>query len=402
MKSETATPSAAAPAGRSSRTALQRWVWLHKWSSLVCTLFMLLLCLTGLPLVFYHEIDHALGKHVEAPEMDAGTPHLPVDRVVEAARGHHPDLVPLYLFREEDEPHMWVVKMDTRPDTDETKSKFSVIDARTGAVLGEPRFDEGFMHLMYRLHVDLFAGLAGRLFLGAMGLLLVLSLVSGVVLYAPFMRKLDFGDVRRGRSTKLWWLDMHNMLGIVTVTWALVVGGTGVINTWADLILKAWQAEQVAALKSAGGAAPAGGGGTTSVQSLVDAALAAEPGMAVATIAFPGTLLSTPSHYAVFLHGDTPLTSKLLKAVLVDPASGTVTETGPRPWYATALLVSQPLHFGDYGGLPLKVLWALLDLVTIVVLWSGLVLWWRKHGQADAGQAASRASRITVAAKGGA
>ena len=242
---DTATASCTS-AVRPRATSLQRWVWVHKWSSLVCTLFMLLLCLTGLPLVFYHEIDHALGKHIEAPEMAAGTAHLPVDRIVESARRHHPDLVPLYLFKEEDEPDMWVVKMDTRPDTDETQAKFSVVDARTGEVLGEPRFDEGFMHLMYRLHVDLFAGLAGRLFLGFMGLLLVVALVSGVVLYAPFMRKLDFGEVRRSRSTKLWWLDMHNMLGIVTVTWALVVGGTGVINTWADLILKAWQAEQVA------------------------------------------------------------------------------------------------------------------------------------------------------------
>lgn len=39
------------------------------------------------------------------------------------------------------------------------------------------------------------------------------------------------------------------------------------------------------------------------------------------------------------------------------------------------LALSQPLHFGDYGGLPLKLLWALLDLLTIVVLASGLYLW---------------------------
>jgi uncharacterized iron-regulated membrane protein len=41
----------------------------------------------------------------------------------------------------------------------------------------------------------------------------------------------------------------------------------------------------------------------------------------------------------------------------------------------TTLLVSQPLHFGDYGGMPLKVIWALLDLLTIIVLGSGLYLW---------------------------
>ena len=40
--------------------------------------------------------------------------------------------------------------------------------------------------------------------------------------------------------------------------------------------------------------------------------------------------------------------------------------------------MSQPLHFGDYGGLALKLLWALLDVLAIVVLGSGLYLWLRK------------------------
>ena len=35
-------------------------------------------------------------------------------------------------------------------------------------------------------------------------------------------------------------------------------------------------------------------------------------------------------------------------------------------------------HFGDYGGLPLKLLWALLTLVTIWVLWTGVMLWLRR------------------------
>jgi uncharacterized iron-regulated membrane protein len=62
------------------------------------------------------------------------------------------------------------------------------------------------------------------------------------------------------------------------------------------------------------------------------------------------------------------------------------------PWYLTALLVSQPLHFGDYGGMPMKVLWALLDLATILVLGSGVYLWVRKpQGARTRAQAATPA-----------
>jgi uncharacterized iron-regulated membrane protein len=55
------------------------------------------------------------------------------------------------------------------------------------------------------------------------------------------------------------------------------------------------------------------------------------------------------------------------------------------PWYTKALSLSKPLHFGDYGGLLLKILWAALTLVTIVVLGSGLYLWLvrRRAGESD-------------------
>ena len=52
-----------------------------------------------------------------------------------------------------------------------------------------------------------------------------------------------------------------------------------------------------------------------------------------------------------------------------------ITDSRELPWYVTALLVSQPLHFGDYGGMPMKILWALLDAITIVILGSGVYLW---------------------------
>ncbi len=82
------------------------------------------------------------------------------------------------------------------------------------------------------------------------------------------------------------------------------------------------------------------------------------------------------------MRGNTPLTSKLVKPVLIDARTAALNDQRTMPWYVTALLVSQPLHFGDYGGLPLKVLWGLLDLIAIVVLGSGLYLWWVKRNVA--------------------
>jgi len=49
------------------------------------------------------------------------------------------------------------------------------------------------MSLLLKLHTDMLLGLPGMLFLGLMGLIFIVAIVSGVVLYAPFMRRLESG-----------------------------------------------------------------------------------------------------------------------------------------------------------------------------------------------------------------
>ncbi|MBB1599620.1 PepSY domain-containing protein [Variovorax sp. UMC13] len=357
---------------------IKTWAWVHKWSSLVCTVFMLLLCLTGLPLIFHHEIGHLLGTEIEAPKMPAGTPRVSLDRVLEVAKSKHPDRVVQFVSQPEDDDGLWFVTLTPTPaPTDDFKSV--AVDARTAEVLAQPKFDEGFMYVMFKLHVDLFAGLPGKLFLGFMGLLLLVAIVSGVVLYAPFMRKLEFGTVRHDKRPRLKWLDLHNLLGIVTLVWAFVVGGTGMINTWADLVIKYWQYDQLSALLAPYKDQPVVAvGERASVQKSLDAAYAVAPHSKLSFIAFPGTAFSSPHHTTVFLKGNEPFTSKLLQPVLVDAKTAEVTAAPKLPWYLTALLVSQPLHFGDYGGMPMQILWALLDIATIIVLGSGLYLWLKR------------------------
>jgi uncharacterized iron-regulated membrane protein len=202
--------------------------------------------------------------------------------------------------------------------------------------------------------------------------------VSGIVVYGPFMRKIPFGFVRRDGSRRLTWLDLHNLLGIVTVVWVLGVGGTGVINTLARPIFAYWQMTELAEMTAPWQGKPA----LTAFSSINSAVVAAE-GTDVrkesAFVAFPGTPFAGPHHYAVFLRGTSPLTGRLIEPVLIDAETGQIAATRAMPWYVTALSLSQPLHFGDYGGTPLKIVWALLDIVTIIVLLSGLYLWWKKR-----------------------
>ena len=356
------------------RRALRAWDVAHRWSSLVCTAFMLLLCLTGLPLIFHEEIDRATGVAIQAPVRDE-TRHVSLDRILDIAQRRHPELAPLFASQDPGDDRVWYVTLGG------ARLAQVAVDARDGAVLGEPVIGgEGVMAVVLSLHTDLFAGLGGKLFLGAMGVLLLVSLVSGVVLYAPFMGSLDFGDVRRDRATRVKWLDLHNLIGIVTLAWALVVGATGVVNTWAELVVEHWQAGVMGEMNASAHEAPSAPTAGHFEEGL-RAALALQDASGIAFVALPGSSFASPTHAAYFLRGSTPLTSRLLRPVLVDARTGHVVDHRAVPWYLGALLLSQPLHFGDYGGLPLKVVWALLDVATIVVLGSGLYLWIARRGR---------------------
>lgn len=354
---------------------VRRWSFIHTWTSLICTVFLLMLAVTGLPLIFSHEIDHALGNAPDFKEMPANTPHLNLQQLVEAAEAHRPGEVLQYFGWDEDDSNgVWAIMAKTA-GTDPNDSHSFMLDSRTGEAFETPSANGGFMMVMLRLHVDMYAGLPGKLLLAFMGLMFVLAIISGTVLYAPFMRKLKFATVRADKSRRMRWLDLHNLIGVVTLTWALVVGVTGVISACADLIIAAWRNDSLSAMIAPYHDAPALTARAPATR-LMEIAESAAPGMQADFIAFPGTRFSSEHHYAVFLKGNTHLTAHLITPVLIDAKTLELTAVVERPWYMDALGMSQPLHFGDYGGMPMKILWAVLDVLTIIVLGSGVYLWW--------------------------
>lgn len=366
-----------------TRGKIRGWYLVHKWSSLVCTLFLLMLCVTGLPLVFHDEIDAATGASPGGAMKGIGSSGsgpglLPLDTMLARALAARPGEVPLFMAFDNDRPLM-TITTGPRPDAPTAQMTTRQFDRATGEAVGAE--GGGVMAFVLRLHTDLFLGLKGELFLGAMGLLFVVAIVSGVVLYAPFMRKLDFGTLRVSRSRRVKWLDYHNLLGIVAFAWMSVVGLTGIINALATPITRIWQSHELADMTRAYAGKPAVPPSRYgSLDTAVAQARKSRPGSNPQFIAFPGGAFSSKHHFAVFLQGDTPLTERMLTPALIDAETGRLTAVRAMPWYSVALSFAQPLHFGDYGGLPLKLLWAVLDGFTIMVLGSGLYLWLGKRG----------------------
>lgn len=351
----------------------KRWFNWHKWTSLICTVFLLLLCLTGLPLIFHEEIEHALMDiHMDEHPNEQ---KLSQDELIRIAEERNPGKKVRYAYWDYDEhPNQVLFDLTIHPDDDFEKSQYVLMNEFNGKVLIEPK-NEGFLYIMLRLHTDMFAGIPGKLFMGLMGILFLISIVSGVVLYGPIMKNFEFGMVRKHKSKRLKWLDTHNIVGIITLAWLVVVGFTGVINTLSDVVIGLWQQGQLAEMTAPYKDLPAINTKYSSVDQALKISEEKDPTMKVVLIAFPGTMFSSKHHYAVFMRGTTEMTSKLLKPVLIDAEKGKFTDARPMPWYVNALFLSQPLHFGDYGGLPLKIIWTIFDIASIVILITGVYLW---------------------------
>jgi len=353
-----------------SPASLRRWTTLHRWSSLFCTANLLLLCVTGLLLIFHPEIDAMLGSMPEIQH--EGKTLLSPGQLVEAARQAHSGWAPAVYSEDEDHPGRVFVTMLPPGVQDLAKSEAVILDGFTGKA-ADVKLDETFSMIVLNLHANLFAGFLGELYLALVGIAFFVALISGVVIYAPFMRNFLFGMIRRERGARLFQLDLHNLLGISTLAWCSVVCFTGIILELGKPLLMIYQSQDLAAMTAPFKDRPAPAG-IVPLDRAIQTAQKAWPHHRMQFAVFPGTQLTGAHHFSLFMAAETGLAKRVPKLTLVDAATAELTVASDAPWYIQALFVSGPLHFGDYAGTPLRVIWALFTLLTILLCISGLYL----------------------------
>src|SRR5207245_4045953 len=178
----------------------------------------------------HHEIDELLGYDPKPEIARPGATKAGIDQIARAALAHDPGRVLQYILWDKDEPGIVIAFTNNKVDGDPDAATLRAFDAHTVKPLGS--VGGGPMLIFLKLHVDMFAGQPGKLFLGAMGFLFLIAIVSGVVLYWPFTRRLSFGTLR-DKSRRIAWFDSPTLLGAITISWALLVRATVGINTLA-------------------------------------------------------------------------------------------------------------------------------------------------------------------------
>lgn len=362
-----------------------RWLrfntWLHRWTSLLATPPFLVLCLTGTVLIFHEEIDVLLGDVPVAPS-GAAAPARPMSESLARVLASHPDeRVASTSVDPEHHPGVLLVVTVPSGDVDFERARLRYADLATGALIGDSDPGTSLTGFLLELHAQWFLGPVGELIGAVIALLVLLSLLSGLVVYAPYVRRVALGVVRRGRGARVLQIDLHNLIGAVVLGWALVVTGSGFLLGFSTLATGLWQASGLADLRAQAAALPPVDWRHPPVD--VDRAVAAarasaEPGWDVVTTIFPGTEFSTPRHFTVLLAGE-GLDERLFRVAAIDAGTGEVTASVGMPAYIKAITLAEPLHFGDYGGLPLKLLWTACTWLTLFITANGAWLWWDRR-----------------------
>jgi uncharacterized iron-regulated membrane protein len=352
------------------------WLTLHRWLGLTAGLLFVLLGLTGSLLVFDHAIDEWL--HPTLLLSQRNVPPRPLSELLAAAEEAMPEPVAA-MSRPRIAGGVWTAWVQTGTD-DEPQWTQVYVDPATAKVTGKRVWGTDLVGTVYRLHYTLLGGEWGETLVGIGGLLLMLSVVSGVYLWWPLLRN-GWRAAFAIRSGIRFCYDLHKTLGIACSLVLLVIAFTGVY-----MIFPEWIKPIVAVVAQE----------TREPKNLKTKATANHPRLspekvlAIAQRRFPD---------AQFDHFHPPLekegvyemafrqAGEIQRAfgrtqVWIDPGTGEILAVRDTRMATAAdsFFASQfPLHNGEAFGLLGRWLVFFTGLAPAALYVTGLLLWWRKR-----------------------
>jgi len=354
------------------------WLQTHRWLGIVLGPLLVLIGLTGSLLVFDHAIDEFLNPELLLTD-GTGT-RRPLREVIAAAEAAYADgTQPAEsVTAPRMERGVWTVWFVGGSD-EQLQFTAVHVDPYTATVTGQRIWGQDLMSWIYRLHFQLVAGRAGGVVVGLLGLVLLASVLSGVVLWWPLWQnswRAAFA-VRRGKRFSY---DLHKTVGITSAVVLAVVAATGVymeFPEWVKPVVTTWSAETLP---------PENLQSTPAAEAVP---LTPEQAIAIATERYPA---------ARFCHLHPPKTDRDAYEVAVrqphevqrsygrtqvflDQYTGEVlAERRPQDYTAADVFLAWqfPLHNGEAFGLAGRWLIFTSGFTPLLLYVTGMVVWLRK------------------------
>jgi len=310
---------------------------IHLWTGIGAGLYVLLISLSGSAVVFRQDIFRVYESPVILVE--AVGERMNSDQIRDAAERVYPGYQATQVYEFPDEPRRAVeIRLEKGNWT-----RNRLFDPYTGADLGgSVPWLITATAWFYDLHVELFGGRLGRQINAAGGALWAVLALTGIVVWWQGIQNWKRGFVIRMKSGwKRFNWDLHSSLGFWTLLFTLMWGVTGIFAAIPDPFRNA--VDYFEPLQRIDNPAPPSGqrgaGGVAQSQD-------------------PGANPQPPAGQRGRRGGG----------------------RGRRPQFKPRvgdqiLRGAYALHFGNFAGMKLKVLWAILGLTPTALFVTGLLMW---------------------------
>ncbi|MFD2111802.1 PepSY-associated TM helix domain-containing protein [Thiorhodococcus fuscus] len=372
----------------------------HSWVGILAGLALFIAFYAGALTVFKEPLSHwtAAGQPIPTTAFDQAET-LIARTLAERADARH--TFTLHLGRTSDPS----VYLSWHQDQDARSQWTATLDGE-GALSVTERGAKDIGDLVDHIHrtAGLPGGLEfGSLVMGIVSALYVIALVSGFIVWLPSARK-DLLALRLERNPKRAWLDGHNVVGIASLPFHLAIALTAVVfglhdSIYASLDRTVYGGQVRPILQAANPytvvAPDARPADMLPPADLLARVRAFAPGFEPTAIQYrnPGTegamavILGEDPRHLVRAHG----------FLVSSPVSGAILNTdylpGRQGTWGAIVAAFFALHFGTFGGEPVRWSYFLLALAGAFLFYSGNWLWIESRRRAHARDGASGPTR---------
>lgn len=356
-------------------------VQIHLWTGVAIGVYAFVIGVSGALLVFRPEIQARIypqffrAQHPDAPVAD---PAIVIANLQRAYPG--------YRISGIDWPSSRRNTFLAYPTLGgEFRTVFS--DRSTGAVIGEMPKHVG-MQWIQDLHFYLLGGSTGRVVNGIGAACLMVMCLTGLTIWWPGAARWPRAlvvDVRRGWRRVTW--ELHGTVGFWTAAVLLLWAISGVYFAFPGQFRRAVNAVSPLTVAAAPSSNPTLRDAAAPPQPSASIAAARRqlPGAEVARFILPsGERAAIGVTLARESHGDADNGDEV--TFYFDQYTGSPIGVRDAPRNSAGDFVMAwlgPLHVGNFGGLPVKIIWALAALAFPTLFITGMVMWWNRRRRGE-------------------
>lgn len=344
---------------------------IHSFSGLLSGIFVIAMSLSGAMLVFHDELA---GLQYPSVVTIDNKPLLPVDSCYRSLQKQyaHAQISSCNLAHTIDEPFIFTVYDSSFQNGTQSMQVF--IHPQTGEILkfrsGGKDFGNNFIGWLSIFHNSFHLKKKGEWLLGFFGIIFLVSIITGVILY----RKSIF-SVLLFRKYMFRKANLHQLIGVYAILFNLVIGITGV---WMQryVFKKDFYATEQKYTPMLTPSAPL----SFSIDNALNNVYAQYTAFTGHVIYFAPNKKRKTAVYGsnatnTFIHN-----KKLADAIFLD-STGRIIKTAFVNDIAVESrydIINAQIHYGRYGGWPVKLLYSLFGLTGGLLSITGFIFWGRR------------------------